>query len=150
MKEFVKAQYQKHGQKLRFGIVGIANTALDFALLFLFVNLGLGVVLANILSTGTAFTFSFFVNRSFTFKHTGGNKLKQFILFIIVTLFGLWVLQPIVILAITALLAPFMWDAALVLFVAKLLATVVSLIWNYLLYSRLIFTHKESDGSHRD
>lgn len=144
MKEFVKTQYEKHGQKVRFGMVGIANTALDFALLFLFVHLGLGVILANILSTGTAFTFSFFVNKSFTFKNTGGNKIKQFALFVVITLIGLWVLQPLVILAVSALLAPLSWEAALVLFIAKLFATVVSLIWNYLLYSRLVFKQKDA------
>jgi len=139
MKEFVKKQYSKHGQKLRFGAVGIANTALDFALLFLFVNVGVNRIAANYFSTGIAFLVSFFVNRNFTFKASTGNARRQFILFIVVTLIGLWVLQPLVILASSALLAPFNLDDGVTLFIAKVLATGVSMVWNYLLYARLVF-----------
>lgn len=130
---------KKHAEKIKFAIVGGANTALDFLLLFVFVALGLNSIVANYLSTGLAFIFSFFVNKSFTFKSKGGNVKKQFLLFMVITLFGLWVIQPIIIAAVTSLAAPFAWNSAAVLFVAKLIATVASLIWNYLFYSRLVF-----------
>lgn len=128
-----------HAEKIRFAIVGGANTALDFLLLFIFVALGLNSIAANYLSTGIAFIFSFFVNKSFTFKSKGGNVKKQFALFLLVTIFGLWVIQPIVILGVTAAVASFDWNESVVLFIAKLIATVASLIWNYLFYSRLVF-----------
>ncbi len=134
---------KKHAEKLRFAIVGGANTALDFALLFLFVALGLNSIAANYISTSIAFIFSFFVNKSFTFKSKGGNVAKQFALFLGITIVALWVIQPIVILAVTALLAPFGWNESLVLFIAKLVATVASLIWNYLLYARFVFKKTE-------
>lgn len=130
---------KKHAEKIRFAIVGGANTALDFLLLFIFVALGLNSIAANYLSTGIAFIFSFFVNKSFTFKSKGGNVNKQFALFLLVTIFGLWVIQPIVILGVTAAVASFDWNESAVLFIAKLIATVASLIWNYLFYSRLVF-----------
>lgn len=130
---------KKHAEKIKFAIVGGANTALDFLLLFVFVALGLNSIVANYLSTGLAFIFSFFVNKSFTFKSKGGNVKKQFLLFMVVTLFGLWVIQPIIIAGITGLAQPFDWNSTVVLFVAKLIATVASLIWNYLFYSRLVF-----------
>lgn len=130
---------KKHAQKLRFGLVGVANTALDFILLFLFVNLGINKIGANYLSTGISFIFSFFVNKSFTFKHKEGNARKQFALFILVTIAGLWILQPIIIWIVSNALGSYISNDDVLLFIAKLIATVASLVWNYLLYSKLVF-----------
>ena len=130
---------KKHAKKIRFGIVGIANTALDFAILFLLVALGLDKIPANYISTGVAFVFSFFVNRSFTFKSKGGNVKKQFVIFIAISIVGLWIIQPVVITVISAALAHTGWASGLILFIAKIIATIASLIWNYVFYSRLVF-----------
>ena len=130
---------EKHGDKFRFVLVGGANTALDFILLFLFVNLGVNKIVANYFSTGLALIFSFFVNKSFTFKNKDGNAKKQFAIFLLVTLSGLWVLQPIIIWASSPILEPYISDSNLLLFVAKLVASVATLVWNYLFYSRLVF-----------
>jgi len=130
---------EKHGDKLRFAVVGGANTALDFILLFLFVNLGVDKILANYFSTGASLIFSFFANKSFTFKNKTGNAKKQFAAFLLVTITGLWVLQPIIIWIVTSALETQISNDSILLFVAKLIATVGSLIWNYLLYSRLVF-----------
>jgi putative flippase GtrA len=130
---------KKHAQKIRFGIVGLANTALDFILLYSFVGLGLDKIPANYLSTGISFIFSFFVNKKFTFKSTTGNAKKQFAIFLVVTMIGLWVIQPLVIAGVAAVLANTGWSSAIILFIAKLIATVASLVWNYLFYSRLVF-----------
>ena len=134
---------KKHAEKIRFGIVGIANTALDFIILFILVALGLDKIPANYISTGASFIFSFFVNKSFTFKSTGGNAKKQFALFIIITIIGLWIIQPIIITAISALLVNTGWASGVILFIAKIIATIASLIWNYLFYSRLVFKKQE-------
>ncbi len=135
----MKALLKKHESKLRFAFIGGINTAIDFGILFLLTALGLDKLVANFFSTSVAFVFSFFANRTFTFKSTGSAK-KQFLPFLAVTLTGLWVLQPLVILAITQLLHAI--DQSLALFVAKLIATIVSLIWNYILYSRFVFKKK--------
>ena len=130
---------KKHAEKIRFGIVGIGNTAIDFVILFTLVALGVDKIVANYFSTGIAFIASFFINKSFTFKSKGGNVRKQFLLFVIVTIIGLWIIQPLIIGGITALLSASTLTAGLVLFIAKIIATVASLIWNYLFYSRLVF-----------
>lgn len=140
MKELVK----KHAEKLRFGIVGIANTALDFLILFILVGLGLNSITSNYISTAIAFIFSFIVNKSFTFKDKGGNVKKQFAIFIGVTAVGLWVIQPLVILAVSWALGGSGLAEQIILFAAKLVATVASLVWNYLFYSRLVFKKKEA------
>ena len=135
----MKELAQKHAQKIRFAIVGGANTALDFGLLFLFVALGLDKIPANYLSTGIAFISSFFLNKSYTFKSKGGNVKKQFAYFIAITIVGLWIIQPIIISLVAFVLEPTGLASAIILFAAKLIATVASLIWNYLFYSRLVF-----------
>lgn len=129
----------QHAEKFRFALVGGFNTALDFGILFGLTALGVDKIVANYVSTSVSFIFSFFANKTFTFKAQSGNARREFISFIIVTLFGLWVLQPIVITAVTQLLATTALDNTAILLIAKLLATIVSLIWNYVLYSRVVF-----------
>ena len=130
---------KKHAEKIRFAIVGGANTALDFGVLFLLTFLGLDKIPANYISTSVALIFSFFANKTFAFKQKGGNAKKQFALFLVVTLFGLWVLQPLVIWGSSSLLESSITNEAIMLFVAKLLATIVSLVWNYVFYSKIVF-----------
>lgn len=135
MRDLVK----KHAEKIRFGIVGIANTALDFIILFALTAFGLDKIVANYISTTVAFIFSFFVNRSFTFKSKDKNVRRQFILFVVVTLIGLWLIQPLIITAVSWMLAGSTLAEPIILFIAKVIATVASLIWNYVFYSRLVF-----------
>lgn len=126
-------------QIIRFGLVGGTNTVIDFGLLFLLKSLGLPVITSNIISTSVAFCFSFFANKKYTFKTTDTNVRREIILFVVITLFGLWVLQTIVIKVMTALLAQSGLSGDLVLLVAKLVATVVTLVWNYVLYDKVVF-----------
>jgi len=130
---------KKHAQKIRYGIVGIVNTVLDFSLLFIFVALGIDKIPANYLSTGVSMIFSFYANRHYTFKHTGEQKRKQFILFVVVTVIGMWVIQPLVIWAVTSSVDSFVDNHSIQLFIAKVIATGASLVWNYVFYSRLVF-----------
>jgi putative flippase GtrA len=123
----------------RFGLVGIINTAIDFGVLFILKFLGLPVGLANIISTSTAFSFSFFANRRYTFKPTGTNIMREMLLFFIVTLFGLWVLQTLVIQLSLPAFSALTGQTDMGLLLAKLLATCVSLVWNYILYAKLVF-----------
>jgi putative flippase GtrA len=135
MKELLK----KHESKLRFASIGGINTAIDFGTLFLLSGIGVNKYIANFFSTSVAFIFSFFANRTFTFKSTGSAR-KQFIPFLIITLSGLWLLQPAIIWL--TLLPLGALDESVALFIAKLIATVASLIWNYILYSRVVFKDK--------
>jgi putative flippase GtrA len=126
-------------QVVRYAAVGFINTVIDFGLLFLLKSLGIPVELANICSTGTAFVFSFFANKKYTFKTTDTNVAREMVLFVIVTLFGLWVLQTIVMNLTMPLIKQIVGDQNIALLIAKLIATAVSLVWNYVLYSKLVF-----------
>ena len=127
----------------RFAIVGAINTALDFGFLFGLTALGIAKVPANTVSTGVAFIFSFFANKKFTFKSTNKNIKYEIISFILVTLFGFWVLQNCVIWLIAPLIKSFIANERAALFAAKLCATAVSLTWNYLAYAKIVFKKEE-------
>lgn len=126
-------------QKLRFVLVGICNTTIDFSLLFTLKALGLPVIPANIVSTTAAFCFSFFANKKYTFKNTETNLKRQIPLFIIVTLSGLWGVQTFIIFVTSSLLASSGLQEGLILLFAKIVATIASLLWNYTFYSRFVF-----------
>ena len=134
---------KKHAEKLRFGVVGAGNTALDFGILFTLVFFGFDRITSNYISTTIAFIFSFFVNRSFTFKSKTGNTKKQFGLFLVITLFGLWVIQPIIITGVAWMIRDLGIPNSIVLFIGKLLATLVTLVWNYVLYAKYVFKKDE-------
>jgi len=131
---------KKHAEKLRFAIVGGLNTAIDFIVLFSLVALGLPAVGSNFISTTIALMFSFVANKSFTFQDTGKNSKTKLAYFLTITLFGLWVIQPILITATAYMISDLGIPDPIVLFVGKIIATIVTLIWNYLLYKKLVFT----------
>lgn len=141
----MREHLKKHAEKYRFGVVGVANTVIDFGILFLLVHLGVNEIVANYISTGTAFIFSFFVNRSFTFKSKDGNVAKQFATFLVVTMFGLWVIQPLIIAGILGATSGWHLSSDLMLLGAKLAASVASLIWNYIMYARFVFKKRVSE-----
>lgn len=130
---------KKHAQKIRYSIVGVSNTVLDFALLFLLSGVGLNSIAANYISTGVAMVFSFFANRHYTFKSNSKKTHKQFVLFITFTVIGMWVIQPIIIWVITGPLHIYGGNDAVQLFIAKVIATGASFVWNYFTYSRFVF-----------
>ena len=131
---------QKHIDKLRFIIVGSGNTILDISILLcLTTSFSVSKEVANIISTSVSFLFSFFMNRAYTFRSKSPNIKKQFILFAIVTLFGLWVIQTFIITMLTPLFISMGMSEHLALLSSKLIATTASLTWNYILYAIVVF-----------
>ncbi len=135
-------------QLAKFGSVGLLNTLIDFGLFGLLSGpVGLHYIAANIISTGVALTFSFTLHGQHTFR----SRLtkKKAVTFLIVTLIGLWILQPIVIAgmhpALSALPNVLELENAQLL-AAKIFATIVSTIWNYILYKYLVFSDIKPDN----
>jgi len=124
---------------LRFAVVGGFNTAIDFVILFILVALGLPSIASNFLSTSAALIFSFFANKKFTFKDGGKNTNLQFVYFLIITMFGLWVIQPVIIWSTESTIGHWAINSYIVLLIGKVLANTATLIWNYLLYRKFVF-----------
>lgn len=128
-------------QKIKFATIGAFNTALDFAILFSLKALGINVAFSNIVSTGITFILSFILNKKITFNSTNKTKqenIKEFLSFTIITLFGLWAIQTLVIYIITSILSNIL-ISNITLFIAKIIATIFSLIWNFVLYKKVVF-----------
>lgn len=134
---------KKNNTTLRFIFTGLAATAIDFSILGIITYVGFEAIFANIIATSCAFVFSFFVNRAYTFQAKNGNIARQMVLFTVVTLTGVWGLQSIVLHLGIPFTNTVVGDAILALFIVKVIATGISMIWNYLLYKTVVFKQKE-------
>ncbi len=136
----MKPDVKKAKKPLIFALIGVLNTVIDFGLLLFLGSIGLNRVVANTVSTGAAFIFSFFMNRKYTFQSNSKHIVREIILFITITLFGLWVIQNIIIWLLAPIfIAQFSASDEIATLVAKLFATIASLTWNYIMYDRVVF-----------
>ena len=147
MKLFLKKLFSKHGQKIRFVMVGAINTVCDMFLFLLFANvLGIYIIAANIFSTGITLILSFILNYSFVWR-SKKSKLSTAPKFLVSTLFTAWGVQNAVIwLATTTLGGRWIFEGNdnLLNIVAKICAIGIGMVINYLVY-KLIFTEKKED-----
>jgi putative flippase GtrA len=161
-KQAVKKAGREVAQVGRFGIVGIINTLIDFIILNIVSRAtGWSDEIANIPAVTVAMTFSFFANRHFVFK--SGQKqdvFQQAIEFFPITAFGLYVIQGGIIyffeniwrypvelginlaewlniIGTAGIDAQFVETNGV-----KLVATAASLVWNYLMYKKVVFKDK--------
>ncbi len=132
-------------QFLKFVVVGIINTAVDFLVLNLEIVLtgiteGPALFALNAISFGIATTNSYFLNKYWTFKDktqkAQGTKFAQFL---IISIIGAIINSSIVYLGATFIeplfgLSPQLWAN-----VVKIFATGASLIWNFLGYKFIVF-----------
>lgn len=123
---------------LRFLLVGVFNTGLDFAILNVLVIIGLNDIASNLIATTCAMITSFILNKNFTFESKSNNYWREILLFFVFTAFGLWILQSIVI-YLLALVMPKSLPSFIAINLKKILATIVSLTWNYFTYKRFVF-----------
>jgi putative flippase GtrA len=143
---------------VRFVTVGVANTIIDFTILNLLVfAFDLNKILANTISVSIAMLVSYGLNHKVVFRYKGKDHAKKLVIFIAITAFGLFVLQNLIIYVLMHL---FTWPGntatsvvhALVLtsfnkeFItlnfAKVVATAVTMVWNYFMYKKFVFNNK--------
>ena len=123
----------------RFAGVGIVNTIVDFGLYVCLFAIGLAPVAANFLSTSAGMAVSFIGNRHLVFGPTS-NRRREITLFVVVCGIGIWVIQPLVIISTTRLLLASGLDSLVLLATGpKIFAIGIAAIWNYFLYSRVVF-----------
>lgn len=130
-------------RKIRFSLVSSIATAIDFSLLLFITSFGLGTITANYVSSSIAFVFSFFANKKFAFRTPDHHIKREAVLFIIVTLTGIWLLQPLIIWKIEDMFDQSFQPTWLLVIIAKVVASFVTFIWNYFFYTRLVFKKKK-------
>ena len=100
------------------------------------------ILIANSLSTFTAMTLSYVLNSGFVFS--AKRTKRNLVAFFVVTLVGLWVVQNAVLYFLVNSNDLFQ-DNIIMTNLAKVLATTVSMTWNFLLYKFIVFkTNNES------
>jgi putative flippase GtrA len=132
-----------------FSLIGIFNTLFDLVLYVLLLNATNSILVANLISTSAALIGSYMLNSKVTFRSKKWTA-KSFALFVIVTIFGLWVLQTGAIYLFNHLLQSVpehTWkllgslEHVTKALVPKLLATGITFVWNFVWYSKVIFKH---------
>lgn len=130
-------------RKIRFSLVSSIATTIDFGILISLTSLlGLPLIASNFISTAVSFIFSFFANKKFSFKTANHHIPREAWQFILVTLFGIWVIQPLIIWPLENLLESFALRGIIAVIIAKLIASIATFFWNYLWYTRVVFKKK--------
>lgn len=136
-------------KKVRFGLIGGLNTAIDFGVFTILTINGVPTIVANTVSTSLGMISSFFLNRRFTFKSTSGKQHIELVQFLAVTLVGLWILQPLIIYGFRELLQSIFTihgHTVQINLVGKLLSIFVSLCWNFVWYNSVVFKDRNGRG----
>lgn len=108
---------------IKFGLVGVLNTAIDFAVFALLTFFGLPYLISQCISYGCGVLNSYIVNRSWTFQQENKADRREF---------GKFVFVNVLTLAITsALLAAFYQGLGLPLLAGKLAATILGVLVNF-------------------
>jgi len=132
------------GQLARFGMVGLMNFLVDTGLLTMFsiytgIESGWPLVWLNIISTSIAITNSFMWNRNWTFRDREPITVSGIFAFIFVTIGGIAINSTIVYAVTTALPVSGVLTGTRRITIAKVLATGVSLLWNFFGYKIVVF-----------
>ena len=138
-------------QKVRFLVAGSLNTALDFLILnALALLVGLPTLVANVASVTVGISISYLLNHFFVFRHPDRPTIRTFAQFFLVTGFSSLVLQSLIIYGFevffdtrfgtSLLFLPSAGEKAfLAINVAKAVAVMVGLVWNFCLYKFVVF-----------
>lgn len=137
-------------KKVRFLCVGVFNTTVDLSILNLLVfAFNFPVWLANTFSISIAVSISYFLNHHIVFRHHNKRSAKMFVKFFLITGIGIIVIQTVVIELTRAFYLHLVQrhvpslnsnvDTKLSLNMAKVTGVIVGMVWNYVLYSKLVF-----------
>lgn len=129
----------------KFGMVGVLNTSIDFGIFnFLITTTGIvvGASLAflNIISFSFAVVNSFFWNRLWVFEDRRHElHLNEFFSFLVVSIIAVG-LNSAIVLTLSTFVPPFFgFDQKTWINIAKVFATLFSLVWNFLGYKFIVF-----------
>jgi putative flippase GtrA len=132
--------------KVRFVAAGIVNTLVDVLTFnFFIIVFSFTVVPASIISTTTAMVVSYILNKKAVFRSKTPHSVKQIVLFLVVTLTGIWLVQTFIMVEVLKLLQN-LFNAQDETFlkwflqnVAKGFGILAAAVWSYIGYSRIVF-----------
>ncbi len=126
-------------QFARFATVGVLNTAIDWSLYFSLTRLSdfwlEHKLLANAIAFTCAATFSYVFNRRWTFRNADERIMRQVVIFFMVSIVGLLVNEGVLHLSLSVF---FIGDI-----VGKFLATVFSMLWNFIANKTVTFREQK-------
>lgn len=109
---------------MKFGIVGLIGTAVDFGATFILKEkIGLNKYMANTCGFTLAVVNNYILNKYWTFNNTYGNTLIQFLTFSAVSILGLLINLSIIYIFNTNKKYPF--------YVTKVIGVAVVALWNF-------------------
>lgn len=125
------------GEFVRFGLVGVLNTAIDIGSFTLLYRVaGLRPLLANGLAFLIAVSNSYWLNRRWTFRESREVKgLAAYGRFVLLNIGGL-IISSLTLALLAGLMAPEL---------AKVIASILTLLWNYTSSRYFIFKNKDHD-----
>jgi putative flippase GtrA len=132
-------------QFVRFGVVGVLNTGIDFGILNVLskvtgITEGARLVPIKGIAFLAANINSYLFNKHWTFKdNSKGQGAKQFSVYLSVSIIGALINIGTVFLMTTYIEAPFGLSSTMWLNAANLVATGLSLIWNFIGYKLIVF-----------
>ena len=137
-------------KKVRFLCVGTTNAIVDLTILNVLVfKFDFPWWVANTIAISVAVTMSYFLNHRIVFRHHHNPNLRQYLKFFLITGTGLIVTQTILIYLTKGSYYNLLHnqvpsisssvDTKLALNMAKITAALVSMVWNYVLYSKVVF-----------
>lgn len=124
----------------KFGIIGLVNTAIDFAVLNAILLAADAPLKAKVASTTVSATTSYFMNRHWTFRHRSRSGLRrEYSLFFIFNGVGLAI--ALTILGITKYGLGL--ESLVAINIANLLGLVIGTVFRFWSYRRWVFLHPE-------
>ena len=134
-------------QIAKFGLVGVLNTAVNFAVLNILIaatgiDMGNGFAVLTGIAFVVAVTNSFFWNEHWVFAGRQDNQARQFLTFFIVSLVALGGVALIGKFMTQYIAPPASLDSKQWANVAAVVGVVFSLVWNYLGYKFIVFRKK--------
>lgn len=116
-------------QILKFGVVGVLAFLIDYGLLMLLSQaFGVDPVIAAGISFCVSVVFNYLASMKYVFTHREDmSKRREFVIFIVLSVIGLGINELCMLAGVIAL-----GDSALAVTGAKLFATAVVMVWNFL------------------
>ena len=115
-------------QILKFGVVGIIATVIDFGVLYVLSQpLGMDPVISAGISFCVSLVFNYMASMRYVFTHREDmSRSREFVIFLVLSLIGLAINEAIMAAGVAVL-----GNSALAVMGTKVLATAIVMVWNF-------------------